>query len=201
VKWSIYVARAAQLAASVLAASTLVVAPALADESAPEASREVAAHKRARLRTYHLGFALTTWASLGATSLVGTIRYANVIGFGTPLCEKGSPIFGRTYGCGNGLMIHHGISAGFTTLSYITTRTLAALMPDPYDAASFSPRLRAHRILSWVHLAGMAAMPALGIATAASNDPDTRRALATTHLVVGYSTFAAVSAAGAVMVF
>ena len=118
-----------ELASLVLAASTLIVAPALADESVPEASREVAAQKRARLRTYHFGFALTTWASFGATSVVGTIRYANVIGFGTPLCEKGSPIFGRTYGCGDGLMIQHGISAGFTTLSYITTRTLAALMP------------------------------------------------------------------------
>jgi hypothetical protein len=189
------------LAALVLAASTLVVAPALAHDSVPDAARETAAQKRARLRTYHFGFALTTWASLGATSVVGTIRYTNVIGFGTPLCEKGSPIFGRTYGCGDGLMIQHGISAGFTSLSYITTRTLAALMPDPYDAASFSPRLRAHRVLSWVHLAGMVAMPVLGIATAVSNDRDTRASLATTHLVVGYTTFAVVSAAGAVMVF
>jgi cytochrome b561 len=189
------------LVALSLVATTLVVTPAIAREPNEEARLEAEARKRATLRTYHRSLGITTWISLAATTAIGTIRYANVIGFGTPLCESGSPIFGHTWGCGDGLLIQHGVSAGFTTLSYASTRTLAALMPDPYDAAADNPRLSAHRALSWVHLAGMIAMPILGIATASSDDADTRRTLATTHLIVGYSTFAAVSTAGALMVF
>ena len=142
----------------------------------------------------------TTWISLAATTTIGTIRYANVIGFGDPLCnEGGSPILGRTWGCGDGLKYQHLVSASFTTLSYITTRTLAAFMPDPdYEPSS---RLRLHRALSWVHLAGMIAMPILGFATAGTDDADTRATLATVHLAVGYSTFAALSTAAGLMVF
>ena len=189
------------LAALVIVAATFVAAPSLAHEPDEQAQLAAQARTRATLRPHHRWLGLTTWISLGATILLGTFRYANVIGFGTPLCDGGSPILGRTWGCGDGLMVQHGISAGFTTLSYASTRTLAALMPDPYDAAAHTPRLRAHRALSWVHLVGMIAMPVLGIATASSVDPDTRRILATTHLIVGYSTFAAVTTAGALMVF
>jgi hypothetical protein len=175
-----------------------------AADDAADTARD--ARKRMSLRTYHFSMGITTWASLGATNLLGTIRYANVIGFGDPLCrEGGSPIFGRSWGCGDGLKYQHLVSATFTTASYATTRTLAALMPDPYGAAvgpsSQARRLRIHRALSWVHLAGMVAMPVLGFATAMSSDPNTRRTLATTHLVVGWSTFGAVSAAGLVWVF
>ncbi len=158
------------------------------------------AAKRSKLATYHRSMGITTWISLAATTTIGTIRYANVIGFGQPLCaEGGSPILGRTWGCGDGLRIQHLVSAGFTTGSYITTRTLAALMP----AAGYEPsaRLRLHRALSWVHLAGMVAMPILGFGTSGTDDPETREQLATAHLIVGYSTFATVSAAAALMTF
>jgi cytochrome b561 len=192
-----------RLAFAALAAltTTSMVSPCFAREPAEQARLEAQVEKRATLRTYHRSLGITTWISLGATTLIGTARYANVIGFGTPLCESGSPILGRSWGCGDGLKIQHAISAGFTTVSYASTRLLAALMPDPHDAAAYTPGLSAHRALSWVHLAGMIAMPVLGIATTSSNDPDTRRTLATTHLIVGYSTFAAVSAAGALMTF
>ncbi len=178
-----------------LAALMALPARAMGEESSLER-----ASKRAELAIYHRSMGLTTWISLAATTTIGTIRYANVIGFGEPLCaEGGSPIFGRSWGCGDGLQIQHLVSASFTTASYITTRTLAALMPDPgYER---SPRLKLHRALSWVHLAGMVAMPVLGFATSASDDPATRENLATAHLIVGYSTFATVSTAAALMVF
>jgi hypothetical protein len=47
----------------------------------------------------------------------------------------------------------------------------------------------------------MIAMPILGFATSRTDDPSTRDGLATAHLVVGYSTFAAISAAAGLMVF
>jgi len=160
--------------------------------------------QRAKLRTLHRAFGITTWVSLGATNFIGTARYANVVGFGTPLCESGSPIFGETWGCGNGLRYQHLASATFTTLSYATTRVIGALMPDPYAASegddAHATKLRWHKALSWVHLVGMVAMPVLGFATS-STDGETRDALATAHLVTGWTTFAAVSVAGSLMVF
>ncbi|MBI2391231.1 MAG: hypothetical protein HYV09_16700 [Deltaproteobacteria bacterium] len=178
-------------------------APADEDDKAADEKKQLA-KKRASLRTLHRAFGITTWVSLAATNVLGTARYANVVGFGTPRCESGSPIFGEKWGCGDGLKVQHLVSASFTTLSYATTRTIAALMPDPYGAAEgddwTAKRLRWHRALSWVHLAGMIAMPILGLATS-SAEGQARDNLATAHLVTGWTTFAAVTAAGSLMVF
>lgn len=167
--------------------------------------RKAEGRRRASLRTLHRAFGITTWVSLGFTNAIGTARYANVIGFGEPLCSEGSPILGRTWGCGNGLKYQHLVSASFTTASYATTRILAALMPDPYGAGEgddpHAKKVRLHRALSWVHLAGMIAMPILGLATSMTDDPDKRSALATAHLITGYATFAAVSTAAVIMIF
>lgn len=188
--------------ASLLPGVPLAVSPGAADAEAAEKKR--LANKRASLRTFHRAFGITTWVSLAATNVLGTARYANVVGFGEPRCESGSPIFGEKWGCGDGLKYQHLASATFTTLSYATTRTLAALMPDPYAAAEgddwSAKRLRWHRALSWVHLAGMIAMPILGFATS-SAEGQARDDLATAHLVTGWTTFAAVTAAGSLMVF
>lgn len=165
------------------------------------------ARKRAKLRTFHRAFGVTTWVSLGFTNAIGTARYANVIGFGKPLCDEGggAPILGEKWGCGDGLKYQHLVSASFTTASYVTTRVLAGLMPDPYGAGegddTSAKKLRLHRALSWVHLAGMIAMPILGFATSMTDDPGKRSTLATAHLITGYATFAAVSTAAAIMVF
>lgn len=177
------------------------IAPAPASDDAEQQKKEDA-RKRASLRTLHRAFGITTWISLAATNTLGTMRYANVIGFGDPLCDPGgSPVLGRSWGCGDGLKYQHLVSASFTTLSYATTRTIAALMPDPYNAADSNPNLKWHRRLSWVHLVGMIAMPVLGFATAATDDEGTRKTLATAHLITGYTTFAAVSTAAVLMVF
>lgn len=173
--------------------------------SSGDDEKKAESRKRASLRTLHRAFGITTWISLGATNAIGTARYANVIGFGTPLCTEGSPVLGRTWGCGDGLRYQHLISASFTSLSYATTRVLAGLMPDPYGAGEgddlHAKKLRIHRALSWVHLAGMIAMPLLGLATSMTDDIDKRRGLATAHLITGYTTFAALSTAAVIMIF
>lgn len=172
-----------------------------------EQDKKLLSRKRASMRTLHRAFGITTWVSLGFTNFLGTARYANVIGFGTPLCAEGggAPILGEKWGCGDGLRYQHLVSASFTTLSYATTRTIAALMPDPYNAGegddTSAKKLRIHRALSWVHLVGMIAMPILGFATSMTDDPGKQKTLATAHLITGYTTFAAVSTAAVIMIF
>jgi hypothetical protein len=189
-----------------LAATDGIAPLAATDRVDPERDRKRGEYeRRASLRTLHRAFGITTWISMGFTNFLGTSRYANVIGFGTPNCESGTPIFGRTWGCGDGLKYQHLISGMFTTASYATTRTIAALMPDPYNAgdgdSTAAKKLRVHRALSWVHLVGMIAMPILGLATSATDDEGARKTLATVHLVTGYTTFAAVSTAAVIMIF
>jgi hypothetical protein len=175
--------------------------PALSDDD----QKKEESRRRASMRTLHRAFGITKWVSMGFTNALGTARYANVIGFGTPLCESGTPILGRSWGCGDGLRYQHLISGLFTTGSYITTRTIAGLMPDPYGAAegdsTSAKKLRIHRALSWVHLVGMIAMPILGFATTMSKDEGTRNTLATVHLITGYTTFAVISTAASIMIF
>lgn len=155
---------------------------------------------REDLKKHHFWLGITTWASFAATTVLGTMRYANVVGFGEPLCAEGNtPILGREWGCGDGLKTQHLVSGVFTAASYAATRTVAALMPDA-EYVDY-PKLRIHRALSWVHLVGMIATPLLGIATSATDDPETRSTLATVHLGVAYGTLTAISAAGALMAF
>jgi hypothetical protein len=163
-------------------------------------SADANAADRDELKKHHFWLGLTTWASFAATTAIGTMRYANVVGFGEPLCAPGNtPIFGREWGCGDGLRYQHAISAAFTSVSYAATRTVAALMPGA-EYVDY-PKLRLHRALSWVHLAGMIATPILGIVTSTVDDADTRDALATVHLGVAYGTLATISTAGALMAF
>ncbi len=186
--------------------SSLVPLAALEAADADQQKKEDA-RRRAKLRTFHRAFGITTWVSLGFTNAIGTARYANVIGFGAPLCAEGggAPILGEKWGCGDGLRYQHLVSASFTTASYVTTRVLAGLMPDPYKAGegddTSAKKVRLHRALSWVHLVGMAAMPLLGLATSMTDDPDKQKTLATAHLITGYATFAAVSTAAVIMIF
>jgi hypothetical protein len=185
-----------------LAAASLLTGLFGADAVHAADSDPIAAQVRRRdaLKPHHRWLGITTWASFAATTVLGTIRYANVIGFGDALCEPGhTPIFGRSWGCGDGLLYQHTVSAAFTTVSYISTRTLAALMPDPQHVAY--PRLRIHRALSWVHLGGMAAMPVLGVLTSTVGDVEARNTLATVHLAVGYTTLAVISTAASLMAF
>ena len=186
-------------ALAVLSTSTPALATPPAEGGEVDHEAELV-RRRGILKTYHRSMGVTTWISLASTTVLGTLRYLDVNGFGDPLCDSGSPIFGHDFGCGAGLRTWHLISASFTTLSYAVTRILAALMPDPYDAGADDPTLRLHRALSWVHLAGMIAMPFLGVATSLT-EGKTREALGTAHLATGYATLAALSTAASLMAF
>lgn len=187
----------APIVVATLLGALLAGAPALATPSAgaePDREAELV-RRRGLLKTYHRSMGVTTWISLASTTVLGTLRYAHVIGFGDRPCTGNTGFW-----CGSGLLVWHTISASFSTLSYAITRILAALMPDPFDAGADDPTLRLHRALSWVHLAGMVAMPILGFATAAS-EGRTRDALGTAHLVTGYATLGVLSTAASLMAF
>jgi hypothetical protein len=185
----------ASISVLALALALLSVSPAFADETQDEDREAELVRRRGVIKTYHRSMGYTTWISLAATTTLGTLRYAHVIGFGDRPCTGESGFW-----CGGGLLLWHTISATFSTLSYAVTRILAAIMPDPYDAGADNPTLRLHRALSWVHLAGMIAMPILGIATS-STEGSTRDTLATAHLITGYATLGTLSFAASLMTF
>lgn len=180
---------------------------------AQEAAYADALHARNRLAKVHRILGISTWVAMGGTLTLGAIQYWNLYGFGGTYsdnpCVDGDAIGG--YEACVGRPLPHLISSLVTTGLYVSTLTLALLMPDPDDAATgdseFARTLRTHKILRWVHLVGMVAQVALGIVTANVFDranPDdfaTAQALATVHLGLGLVTFGALTWAGALMAF
>jgi hypothetical protein len=85
-------------------------------------------------------------------------------------------------------------------------------MPDPNRISEmdsdYGRRVRAHKILRWVHLGGMVAQLFLGLAAANDwfgtdrpNDYDALRAIASVHMGLGWVTFGSLSAAAALVLF
>jgi hypothetical protein len=149
-----------------------------------------------------------------ATVGLGFVQYYNKYGFfadqGSNPCVQGDAIFGQ--GQCSGVPVLHLTAASVTTALYATTFTLSLMMPDPDDLSSgageFASTLRLHKLLRWVHFAGMVAQLALGVVIATdvggldrANDYDTLQALATVHMGVGVVTWGALTWAGALMTF
>jgi len=171
--------------------------------------------RREAIVAWHRPLGIATWASMTLTLVLGDIQYYNLYGFfageGDNPCVRGDAIFGRSQ-C-TGTPWPHLISAGVTGALYLSTLTLAALMPDPDDAAegdsAYARNVRMHRLLRWVHLGGMLAQMALGVLTAnagwigldRANDYGTLQALATVHMGIGLVTYGALTWAGALMIF
>jgi len=208
----------------------LIAAPALALDvavplelaaAAPSADAAAAAEReyadaireRNRVAKIHKILGISTWASMAATLTFGFIQYSNLYGFGgthtdNP-CVNGTAIGG--YEACLGRPLPHTISSIVTSALYFTTLSLSWFMPDPDDAATgdsaFAKTLRLHKILRWVHLAGMISQIALGIVTANAFDranPDDfkiAQALGTVHMGIGLVTFGALTWAGALMTF
>jgi len=208
----------------------LIAAPALALDvavplelaaAAPSADAAAAAEReyadaireRNRVAKIHKILGISTWASMAATLTFGFIQYSNLYGFGgthtdNP-CVNGTAIGG--YEACLGRPLPHTISSIVTSALYFTTLSLSWFMPDPDDAATgdsaFAKTLRLHKILRWVHLAGMISKIALGIVTANAFDranPDDfkiAQALGTVHMGIGLVTFGALTWAGALMTF
>jgi hypothetical protein len=192
-----------------------VAASAPSADAAAAAEREYAdaIRERNRVAKIHKILGISTWASMAATLTFGFIQYSNLYGFGgthtdNP-CVNGTAIGG--YEACLGRPLPHTISSIVTSALYFTTLSLSWFMPDPDDAATgdseFAKTLRLHKILRWVHLAGMLSQIALGIVTANAFDranPDdfkTAQALGTVHMGIGLVTFGALTWAGALMTF
>lgn len=167
--------------------------------------------KRAKMAKVHRALGITTWASMAVAVAAGIVQYRNLYGGGklekTP-CVKGDawPTQSECHGAPLG----HAIPGFVTGGLYFTTLGLEMFMPDPDNASQgdskFAKKLRTHKILRWVHLAGMLAQIGLGIVMAnpklgleREKDYDTLQALSRAHLGIGIGTFAALTWAGTIM--
>ncbi|MCA9610920.1 MAG: hypothetical protein KC619_35240 [Myxococcales bacterium] len=177
-------------------------------EARAETDVSDALRTRQTIADVHRGFGIATWIAMTGTLVMGFIHLSDEYGFfaaqpDTP-CARGNAVFQDF--C-TGPAIPHAI-AGFTTLAlYGTTFGLSFAMPDPLGVGdaegAFSDRLRVHKVLRWVHLAGMVLQTAIGIAISFmdTNDYDTRRALAGVHLGTGLVTWGALTTAAALVIF
>jgi hypothetical protein len=169
------------------------------DESDGEPDLELL-RQRARLTRVHRSLGIATWASLGVTTVLGTMLAINQpTWFGNGLCNNtdGYAVLGD-FGCGP-LPFFHEASAFITLSLYATTGGFALAMPDPEHASvgtdGRAVRLRWHKAMAWIHVIGMVVEPLLGIASLLSIPSDAQLALRTIHLGVGYVTFAALTTA------
>jgi hypothetical protein len=167
--------------------------------------------KRAKIAKVHRTLGIATWAAMAITLATGTVQFRNLYGGGkrdeTP-CATGDAWPNQDQCWGSPLI--HAIPGFVTGGLYFTTMGLAWAMPDPDKAAEgdskFAKTVRTHKILRWVHLAGMVAQIGLGIVMAnpklglnRTDDYDTLQALSRAHLGIGYATFAALTWAGTIM--
>lgn len=189
-----------------------VAASATADE---EADRQFAEDVRMRreLGTIHRALGIATWVAMTATVVLGFVQYYNLYGIGAGQndnpCVLGTAVFGQDQCSGNPLP--HRISAITTSALYTATFAMSFVLPDPNHASegngAFAERLRIHEALRWVHLAGMLLQAGMGIALSSgafgdrANDYGTLQTVAVVHQVIGWTTWGALTAAGAIMVF
>lgn len=169
--------------------------------------------QRRELSEIHRALGITTWVSMTATVILGFIQYYNLYGIGAGQddnpCATGHAVFGQDQ-C-YGAPWPHRISAITTTALYATTFTLSLVMPDPNHASEgpghHADIVRAHEALRWVHLIGMVAQIGLGIVQGSgafgdrANDYGTLQAVASVHQYLGWVTWGALTAAGAIMIF
>ncbi len=186
------------------------------DDGLTEEDRRYAAdvRTRAELAPIHRAFGIATWGAMTITTILGFIQYYNLYGVagtpreGTP-CVTGNAVFGQDQ-C-YGTPWPDLIAAMTTTALYTVTFSLSLIMPDPNDVSSgpgeFAERLRVHEVLRWIHLVGMVAQTFLGLGVAnglfgdRANDYGTLEVVAAIHQAVGWTTWGALTAAAAVMIF
>lgn len=171
--------------------------------------------KRNKIKKIHKWFGITTWALTTLSVASGFVQYYNQYGWyqsqSTNPCVTGNawPTQNQCSGTPTG----HLTLSVLAGAAFFTTFGLSFAMPDPLGVSEgdskFAKRLRAHKALRWVTFAGFIAQIALGLVTANSewfgldraNNYKTLRAIATAHLTVGFVTWGALTAQGALMVF
>ncbi len=191
-------------------ATLAAVTPSLREDPPPPSwrSQQIAGAilLRETVRPFHIAFGIATWAAMAATTVLGAIQLYDRFGFwssasDTP-CARHDSVMGF---CGSETPWPHLIAGVTTAVLYTTTFSLSFLMPDPLHVArEDSPRgerVRVHRTLRWVHLAGMVLLTALGAIGASGLDYDSRRALAWAHSVTALATFGVLTADAALILF
>jgi hypothetical protein len=188
-----------------------------ATAGASQAEYTAAVRKRAKLAKIHRTLGIATWAATTLAVASGTVAYRNLYGvpFSTAMdetpCVTGDAWFGQKtcYGQPWGHAIL-GFGAG---AFYFTTLGLAIGMPDPDNASvgksQYARTLRTHKLLRWVHLAGMLSQMLIGTIIAnpnltgldRANDYGTLKVLGGLHLGSGYVTLGALTWAGSIMLF
>jgi hypothetical protein len=218
VTWLAAPASVVEVSASIPMPQLLDVAdtePLTAEEAAQaEEDRRYTAQVRERqdLAAVHRALGIATWVSMTLTSVLGMMQYSDLYGFGAGRADNPC-----TTGRGivldecSGVPWAHALTATTTTVLYSVTFTLSLVMPDPNDASSgngpLAERLRIHEALRWVHLIGMVAQIFLGVGVAnglfgdRANDYDTLQIVAGVHQAIGWTTWGALTAAGAIMLF
>jgi len=185
------------------------------DEDAEEEAYANAVRQRAELGQIHRAMGIVTWASMTVTVGLGLVQYYNLYGFGNGRddnpCATGNAVFGQDQCWGT--PYPHLVSAVVTTALYSSTlaMSIGLLLNDPNQVltgrGAYSDRIRIHSVLALVHLAGMLAQTFIGIGLAnnwfgdRTNDYDSMQTVAAVHQVVGWTTWAALGAAGAIMLF
>ncbi len=171
--------------------------------------------QRGRLAKIHRALGIATWASMTGTVVLGYLQYWNLYGMFSGLrntpCVQGDAIFGQR-GCVR-QPVPHLVSSILTTALYSVTFGLSLRMRDPLHLSegngAYARKLRRHKRLRWVHLAGMVAQMGLGLILANSdafglsraNDYRTLQALSTVHLGIGLMTYVALTWAGVLFLF
>ena len=203
----------------VLAPTLTIAQQAMAEEAEPEEDDGPSVGEQMQLRgkltPIHRNLGIATWVSMTMTVVLGGIQYWNLYGMfagrDSNPCVKGTAVFGQ--GQCSGTPVPHAISAGITSALYYTTWGLSVRMPDPLNlsegTSDYARKLCIHKVLRWVHFAGMAAQIVLGVVVAnseafgldRSNDYTTLQALSTVHYLSGLMTWGALTGAAAVMLF
>ncbi len=162
---------------------------------------------RIELARTHRWLGIATWSAMTATVVLGAVQFYNQYGFFSSMeetpCVRGTALFGQGQ-CSGIPWLHLGASL-LTTGLYVTTGTLAWLMPVPDGYGEGQGRharnLRMHRLLRWIHAGGMALQLLLGYVVAnaqrfgldRANDYGTLQALSAAHLGTGLLTWGALS--------
>lgn len=188
------------------------VAEANPEEAAGSSVADALARRR-RMARVHRAMGLTTFGTMTLAVIFGTIQYYNLYGVFDPLesapCTRGAAIGSQSSCVGTPTL--HLVTAALTTASYATTFGLSYAMPDPIGLdrgnSDSARRLRRHKRLRWAHFGGMIAQGLLGALAAngravgldRTNDYRTLQAIATVHLITGYTTYGLLTWSGATM--
>lgn len=186
-----------------------------ADADDEEEAYARAVRERQELGQIHRAVGIATWASMTVTVGLGLVQYYNLYGFGAGRddnpCATGDAIFGQDQCWGT--PYPHLVSAIVTGALYTSSlaMSIGLLLNDPNQVltgrGAYSDRIRIHSVLALVHLAGMIAQTVIGVGLTngwfgdRTNDYDSLQTVAVVHQVVGWTTWAALGAAGAIMLF